>query len=224
MLPFRHTAQLLHCHNHNLFPAVGLLGTCILQAGGAGPWLAAQAFEEPFFAGSCRCLTVAPCLWIFSTGILCIDFCCRAKKDFMLKYPQGMATLSHELFLSRCVIMVFLFGSVNSQEFHWTLQDGHEGVTALESNVVLICYHFITGCLAYRFINPPENLISFFKKKYTWRLHQGWHINTETDHVKSYGKSLKRLIAWPALIALADWLEYPHFDIKQEHQMMQVIF
>lgn len=164
MLPFRHTAQLLHCHNHNLFPAVGLLGTCILQAGGAGPWLAAQAFEEPFFAGSCRCLTVAPCLWIFSTGILCIDFCCRAKKDFMLKYPQGMATLSHELFLSRCVIMVFLFGSVNSQEFHWTLQDGHEGVTALESNVVLICYHFITGCLAYRFINPPENLISFFKK------------------------------------------------------------
>lgn len=36
----------------------------------------------------------------------------------MLKYPQGMATLSHELFLSRCVIMVFLFGSVNSQEFH----------------------------------------------------------------------------------------------------------
>lgn len=28
-------AVTLHCHNHNLFPATGLLGTCILQAGGA---------------------------------------------------------------------------------------------------------------------------------------------------------------------------------------------
>lgn len=28
-------AVTLHCHNHNLFPAAGLLGTCILQAGGA---------------------------------------------------------------------------------------------------------------------------------------------------------------------------------------------
>lgn len=32
-------AVTLHCHNRNLFPAVGLIGTCILQAGGAGHWL-----------------------------------------------------------------------------------------------------------------------------------------------------------------------------------------
>lgn len=39
-LQIRCTAAVtLHCHNRNLFPAVGLIGTCILQAGGARLWL-----------------------------------------------------------------------------------------------------------------------------------------------------------------------------------------
>lgn len=57
VLLFRYTAAVtLHCHNHNLFPAVGLIGTCILRAGGAGLW--SQLIV--LFWSLCRC----PNIWL----------------------------------------------------------------------------------------------------------------------------------------------------------------
>lgn len=56
-------AVTLHCHNHNLFPAAGLLGTCILQAGGARLCLRLMFYRVYHKLVAPRCLMTSVIGW-----------------------------------------------------------------------------------------------------------------------------------------------------------------